>query len=316
VDGPPAPGSVLVLSHWPNSPTPARLAADTSAEIVFSWLATEGGRGAPEACSNDHLDQDGLVSLFAATRPEQAWPRRRLLAEVARAGDFACFACEEAAKVSFALASLADPQRSPLEAARAPAPYWERCASLYAELLGRLPELADRPEAHRWAFEEELAAYAVSRALLEAGRASLEERRELDLAVVRLPEGLAPVEATRFFARQNWPLHPAAVYNSTACSRVLFAAGRRYRLVFRYETWVRLASWRPPPRVELTGLARLLEAAEAGSCRWRADPVGDLEPQLTTGPGDESSLGLGRLLGLVGAHLLRAPKAWDPWGPR
>src|SRR5271166_6532835 len=45
VDGATRAGSVLTLSHWPQSPTPAALARDTSAQIVFAFLhAARGDR--------------------------------------------------------------------------------------------------------------------------------------------------------------------------------------------------------------------------------------------------------------------------------
>ena len=100
VDGAARPGSVLTLSHWPQSPTPPALARDLSAQIVFAFLhATRGevapGDGAPgrggrgrsggvgirsaiaavsraEAVTNDHFDEDGVVSVFSMAEPDVA----------------------------------------------------------------------------------------------------------------------------------------------------------------------------------------------------------------------------------------------------
>ena len=38
VDGAAAPNTILTLSHWPKSGTPAPLKGDTSAAIVFNYL--------------------------------------------------------------------------------------------------------------------------------------------------------------------------------------------------------------------------------------------------------------------------------------
>ena len=45
VDGAARSGSVLTLSHWPQSPTPVGLARDLSAEIVFAFLRASRGGG-------------------------------------------------------------------------------------------------------------------------------------------------------------------------------------------------------------------------------------------------------------------------------
>jgi hypothetical protein len=308
---------VLTLSHWPASPTPPQLRADLSAEIVFRFLGRRGRgwRRPPPAVSNDHLDQDGLVSVFALQRPDEAWARRELLCDVARAGDFADFRLREAARASFALATLADPDRSPLGAAAFPPGYAERCAGLYAELLGRLVELVDHPSRHRDLWGEEDGALAASEASVRRGKVSINELPHLDLAVVEVGEGLGERLATRFVSRADTPVHPAAIHRASGCLRVLVVRGRRYRLSYRYESWVRLVSRPVPPRVDLGPLAARLEAEERGQARWSFDGVGALVPSLQVVEGHESSLELSRVTELVSQHLSSAPPAWGPDGP-
>ena len=81
VDGAAAPGTVLTLSHWPKSGTPAALRADTSAEIVFNYLDTPSVHVDVDAVSNNHFDEDGLIGIFTlvAARPRVtlAGPARR-----------------------------------------------------------------------------------------------------------------------------------------------------------------------------------------------------------------------------------------------
>ena len=83
-DGSPAPGTVLCLSHWPGIGAPARFAADLSAEMAFAYLDAFDLHPGASVVSNNHFDQDGLVSVFALTQPDEARSRRRLLVEVAR----------------------------------------------------------------------------------------------------------------------------------------------------------------------------------------------------------------------------------------
>jgi len=76
VDGAPAPSTVLVLSHWPGNRTPAPLKDDLSAQIVFRYLDRPDLRVDAEVVSNNHFDEDGLVSVWAMIHPEEARSRR------------------------------------------------------------------------------------------------------------------------------------------------------------------------------------------------------------------------------------------------
>jgi hypothetical protein len=313
-DGPPTDATALTLSHWPGTPTPARFRADLSATSAFLWLERARRTSRLGVVTNDHLDQDGLVAVFALVDPERALEHRTVLEEVAAAGDFATARAREPARLCFALATLADPDRSPLPAGVFRADYGERCAALYEELLGRLPELVERPGRARALWAEEDAALEASIRALRSGAVDVEEVPEADLAVVTVREPI-PGLATRFCHRVEAWVHPAALYGETSCLRVLFVCGRRYRLVQRYESWVRLVSRPVAPRVDLAPLAAALEADERGGCRWHADPAGALEAELRTAPGCESSLEPARVLALTRRHLLSAPPAWGPHGP-
>lgn len=304
VDGAPTAGTVLTLSHWPGTPTPAGLWADLSAESAFRWRQRPGRWPGAELATTDHLDQDGLVSLLALVSPEAARWRERLV-EVARAGDFATFADRDAARVSFALAALADPERSPLPAATTTDP-----AALTAELLGRLPEMVESPDRCESQWAEEEASLLASEHRLASGEVSIEELPALDLAVVSLPEGLPEVLATRFMGRANSPCHPAAIHNATRCGRILTCQGAGYELVLRYESWVRVVSQPVTPRVDLAPLAAALQAEEPPNlARWSSEPVSALVPRLATRGSD---LAPSRVRQLVTEHLASASPAWFP----
>jgi hypothetical protein len=312
-DGAALPTTVLTLSHWPASPTPAALADDTSARIAFRYLDDARSWPAPEAVSNDHFDQDGLVSVYALVAPDEARLRQAVLEDVAAAGDFATFVHRDSARVSFALAALADPERSPLGAALLEAPYPERCAGLYEELLRRLPELVDHVEAHRPLWEEEDAALAAGEAALAAGDVAIDEVPALDLAVVSLPARHRVALATRFSSRQDAACHPAAINNATSALRVLTMHGQRYELVFRYESWVKYTSRRPMPRVDLAPLAARLQDEERNGARWSFDGVAALVPSLRLVDGHESDIDPARFRTMVERYLATAPPAWDPY---
>ncbi|HWC40077.1 MAG TPA: DUF6687 family protein [Acidimicrobiales bacterium] len=312
-DGAALPSTVLTLSHWPHSPTPAGLAEDTSARIAFDYLDHASRWPAAEAVSNDHFDQDGLVSVFALVSPDEARARRAVLEDVAAAGDFATFADRDAARVSFALAAMADPERSPLGSGLLQATYPEQCAGLYEELLGRLPELVDHVERHRWLWQEEDAALAAAEAALAAGDIAIEEVPQLDLAVVSIPAGRPSRLATRFSARRDAACHPAAINNATSALRILIIQGHRYELVYRYESWVKYTSRRPLPRVDLAPLALLLQGEERNGARWSFDGVAALVPSLRLADGHESDVAPARLRETVERFLAAAPPAWDPY---
>src|SRR5262245_22616278 len=98
VDGAPNAATRLTLSHWPHSGTPQELKADLSAQIVFRYLDRPDLHVDVEAVSNNHFDEDGLVSLYAMLNPEAAQKSRELLIDVAAAGDFGTYRFRDAAR--------------------------------------------------------------------------------------------------------------------------------------------------------------------------------------------------------------------------
>lgn len=71
--------------------------------------------GNAEVVTNNHFDQDGFISVYALSRPDDALARRTLLEDVAAAGDFAIYRDRRAARLSMIIAAFADPERSPLD---------------------------------------------------------------------------------------------------------------------------------------------------------------------------------------------------------
>ena len=307
VDGAPNDATVLVLSHWPGLPVPPGLEADTSAEIVLRYLdAGAGLHGHAEAATNNHFDQDGLAGLFALTDPEAAAGRRDLLADLARAGDFATYRDRRAARASMAVSAMA--------VAAAPGrPYAEACAELYVDGLGRLPQLLDDPDAFRHLWADEDAELEAAESAVAAGRVEVREVPDADLAIVVVDASLPSSGGHRFGGDHVDGLHPMALHATTTCSRLLVVHGEQIGFLHRYESWVQYRSRPVPLRVDVAPVAEELSAAESDGARWSATPVAGLTQTLTTDAGAPSSLPLATVEAALTRHLRSAPPAWNPF---
>jgi hypothetical protein len=312
VDGSPTPSTVLTLSHWPGSPTPMELLDDLSAQIAFRALREPARFDGIDAVSNNHFDQDGLVSAFALVHPAAAMARRAQLIDVASAGDFAVFTDRSSMRVATALAAYDDPDRSPLGPAVFVDGYDEQCGRLYEELLPRLPGMVDDPDSVRHLWTDEDAHLTESLAAIDAGVVQLHEEADLDLAVCVVPDGWAARAATRFTIAGRSALHPAALPNRTSRMRLVVSQAGTHRLECRYETWVMFRSRALAPRPDLRVLASRLDDVE-GRAAWHADAPGSLTPTLA--PTGDTSLSLERFLAQTRRFLAHATPAWNPFTP-
>src|SRR5579862_8941410 len=273
VDGAAGTGTVLTLSHWPKSGSPATLKRDTSAETVFAYLDSPLFHVQAEIASNNHFDEDGLVGIFALVDPLTAEKHRALLVDAASAGDFGVYKRRDAARIAFVLGAYADPDASPLPPAIFAMPYPQMSGELYKQLLQIMPCLLASLNDYKPLWEAEDQKLAASEELIEKGLITIEERPALDLAVVHVPENL-PVQRVHQFASSRlaeW--HHFAVYSRTPCTRMLIVQGQHVEFQYRYESWVQLASRRPPARVNLHGLASELNLDEASGGQWLFDGV-------------------------------------------
>ena len=300
VDGYPAEGTVLTLSHWRGSGSPDELADDLSTQIAFRYLDRPDLAVEVEAVSNNHFDEDGLCGIFAVLSPGEALARRDMLIDVASTGDFDVYRSRDAARVRFALGAYADEERSPLGEAFFARPYPRVSAGLYEELLPRVAEMVDRPERSRALWEAEDAWLARDEERLSTGAITIEERPQIDLAVVTLPDD-APDEG----GESLLGCHPAAVHPATLMNRVLVVRGNRYLVRYRYETWVRYVSRPTMPRIDLTALAEQLSAREPGSARWVFEGVENITPSLRLDGAEESAIAPEEFVATVEAFLTR-----------
>jgi hypothetical protein len=312
VDGAAGPGTRLVLSHWPGSATPEDVRDDLSAQIALRALARPELFGGVDAVSNNHFDQDGLMSAYALVDPDGARARRDQVIDVARAGDFGWYEDRASARLAMAIAVMTDPDASPLDPAVFAAD--DVTGALYRECLARLPEMLDDVDATRALWEDEDDHLTSSEAAIAGGTVSITEHPQIDLAVVLVPDAWASRSAHRFTVPWSGAVHPMAVNGATTCLRVLTLHGARARLECRYETWVQLVSRPVLPRPDLRDLATVLDDVE-GDARWQADPPGALTPVLSLRDESESTLSPHRLVGEIATWLADAPAAWDPWSP-
>lgn len=316
VDGAPNADTILTLSHWPGAPTPPDLRDDLSAQIAFHALERPALFDGIEAVTNNHFDQDGLVSAFALLHPELALPRRNQLIDIARAGDFGTFVSRDSARVAMVIAALDDDNRSPLAGGDLARPYPERCGALYEWALPRLLEILDHLDDWRLLWAEEDGHLEESLRAIADGTVTVEEHPDIDLAVFSVPERWAARATSRFTVGRTDALHPMAVANSTERMRVATVDACGCTVELRYETWVMLTSHQVLPRPDLRLLAEELDALEPAAGGWQAAPPGALTPQLRWAGVGSSGLSPERFLHTLRNFLQHAEPAWDPFAMR
>jgi hypothetical protein len=309
VDGPSTEGTTLCLSHWPGSPDlPPSLQDDLSAQMAFRYLAhPDVLHGEARLVSNNHFDQDGLVSLHTLIEPESALTREELLVDLAAAGDFGTYRHRDAARASMVVSACTEPDRSPF--GPLPPDYPEMTAHLYRELLPRVADLVANPEPFRDLWADEDSQLDASEAALASGEVDITEHPDVELAVVTV-HGRHDWSGHRFGGRRWSGVHPMAINNATDRVVVLLVMpDGGYQLTHRYETWVTYRSRPLPPRVDLAPLAEELTGLD--DVGWAADPIEDILPSMAP-VGGGSSLPPDLVVATVIRRLADGPPAFDP----
>jgi hypothetical protein len=261
VDGSANDATVLTLSHWPGARAPDGLARDLSAEMAFAYLDNPCPHPTAAAVTNNHFDQDGLVSVYALTQPDVAQANRELLIDVAAAGDFATYRDRRAARASIVIA------------------HWSDIGWGYSEALPHLVALAIDPDPYRdiWAIED--ANLSASERAIAGGAVTISEIDALDLAVVEIDE-VEPSRSGHRFAHETFEgLHPMALHNATDRFRILVIHQQRFVYVDRYETWVQYQSRPTLPRRDMRSLAESLSRLD--HAEWTAGSPDELSPIMT-----------------------------------
>ena len=313
VDGSANAGTVLVLSHWPHAPCPAELVRDLSAGSAMAYLDHRSLHGPAEVVTNNHFDQDGLMSVYALVDPEAALARADLVTEVARAGDFAVTTSRAAARVSMAIAACADAERSPLGSDLFGDDHGATTGALYTEVLPRVTGWLDDLDTCHELWADEDAQLTADEALMSSGAVRIEEVGDLDLTVVTLPDTASSAGGHRFGGMWESTVHPMALYGAVGGFAVLLVQGARVELRYRYESWVQFRSRPVRPRVDLAPLAEELTALEPGPARWSFDGVGALTPTLHVDGEGTTDLDPAVVERRVEHALRQGSPAWDPY---
>ncbi|MGE0266543.1 MAG: DUF6687 family protein [Candidatus Obscuribacterales bacterium] len=285
VDGRGNKNTILTLSHWPANETPEKYKDDLSAQIVFRYLESGDAplEGAPVAVSNNHFDEDGLVSVFSMVNPDYALANKEFLIDVARAGDFSRFEDREAARVSWIISAWTDPERTPLSREVFGGTYEELNQVLYEETIKRLPNFVEKGQNlyHLWQDDDRF--LTATEDAIASGLITIEEDPDLDLAIVHIadqgvidPE-LVPGHGKSLVSRLCQPM---AIHNACERYRVLVMHKRSYELYYRYETWIDFVSSALMPRVNLSNLAAGLNERES-RLRWRFNGVSEIIGRLS-----------------------------------
>jgi len=249
----------LNLSHWPGNRTPAHLKADTSTEMALK-LARDPSRADwlrdVRVVTNNHFDTDGLLSVYAVLRPEEALRHERALVQAARAGDFGEFVSPEAFKFDAVVTGFDDDRESPIAGRIRGLPEHARYQILYDHLLDRMPGLLEDAASYKplW-----------SAALKEVMRSLMRIR---DVARVREHD-----EARLTVIETVEELHEVARFNVARHHRVLTATrstgGFIYSMDFLIVSWFETVTPPRGTRIDLAPLAAELEAMEsAPGGRW------------------------------------------------
>lgn len=269
VNAPPAPSTLLSLSNWPDSTTPEALIMDTAAETALAALRDADTRACiarAEAVTCPAFDAGALLAVWALLEPEQALARAEQLVRLAHAAEFDVAHDLDANGYVCAISAFCDPAESPIAATLAGQSEPQRSATLFAALLPQLPALLDNIRAFDLLWIGEYSDVLQSDSLLNSGAVQVESVPELDLVVLDTPLRLHPLIGLTISAGR---------------SRLLTVRSENtYTLEYRYESWVRLRSWRPLPRIALGPLATRLNMFERREGRWRAEPVSEPRPRL------------------------------------
>jgi hypothetical protein len=187
---------------------------------------------------------------------------------------------------------------------------------LYRELLPMVPELLTDPDRFRYLWADEDEHLTAGDRMVDDGHVTIVEHPYLDLGIVTMPSALRDGVAHRFTQPRATGLHPMAVHNRTAMTRIAYVSEGHYEVQLRYETWVQLVSRRPLPRPDLAPLARRLNELESGGGDWRFDGAEGITPRLGLHGADESDLEPKQFVDELMAFIPDAAPAWDPWAPR
>lgn len=104
------PATDLELSHWRPNHTPPEYRGDTSTQACFRFL-DHPRRGAWTVAVNNHLDVDGILSVYVLVSSAQARQQRETIIAAAEMGDFWSWGPPPAQRVFQGVTRLMDTSR-------------------------------------------------------------------------------------------------------------------------------------------------------------------------------------------------------------
>jgi hypothetical protein len=287
-----APG--LNLSHWPGNTTPPELKHDLSTGIALAFARLPEGRQAELAAgcvalANNHLDTDGICSLFAVRYPDRALPRAEKLLAAAATGDFFTVPSDEAFVVDAIVKGLRDEQRSPWRERVVGLSADERDEWCTREMVERFASILDGDvDEFRSLWEPDLEALKAD--VRDLALCSRDELVHLDLAIWTAPRDTT---SSRAGAQRVFDPGRHALLGDGG-DRVLVIGGTQaaatYRFIVGTYSWFDLVTIKALARPDLAALAEelnSLEGTEPGDeVAWRYQPITGASPELWFGTSD------------------------------
>jgi len=262
-------GTLLALSNHSDSTTPPDLIADTAAETALRALQDAESRtliARAGAVTCPRFDAGALLAVWAVIQPEEALKRADQLTRLAHAAEFGIAHDLDATGFVCAVNAFCDPAESPLAATLAGLDDAGRSVTLFGALLPQMNAMLANIRDFDLLWIGEYSDVLQSDSLFNSGAVQTESVPELDLVVLDTPLRLHPL---------------IGLTVSAGRSRLLTVRSENtYSLEYRYESWVQLRSWRPLPRINVSGLATRLNMFERRDGRWRAEPVAEPRPRL------------------------------------
>lgn len=147
----------LELSHWRPNRTPAEYRAGTSTEICFRFL-DRPQPGSWTIAVNNHVDVDGILSVYVLLHSQHATAHRKTISEAAAIGDFWGWGEPPAQRVFQGLTRLMKSGASE--------------TAIYEESFDRIPALIDGTDRETAEIEQSLTPLRRGVELVEQGQIS------------------------------------------------------------------------------------------------------------------------------------------------
>jgi hypothetical protein len=149
------PATDLELSHWRPNCTPAEYRAGSSTEICYRFLDSPRP-GLWTVAVNNHVDVDGILSVYVLVHSDDALRHRGTILEAAEMGDFWGWGEVPAQRVFQGVTLLMERGGDP--------------QAIYTEAFGRIPSLIDGTDPQIPAIDASLAPLREGVELIESGR--------------------------------------------------------------------------------------------------------------------------------------------------